>query len=550
MPPAKGEESFQDLLLAKVELARRMHGTAQMSKEMEKENCLAFNCKYQEGTREFAYEVKIKVTTFAQAKAAVLIVFLDVSKTNQIAQLRSNEEYKNSLLASISHELRTPLNCSINLLKDASNESGLPEEIQTNYIKPSLNASLLLLSFVNDITDFAEYQIRKLHLRFREFDLQEKVDEIMKYFTDLAIEKRITLETDIHEDVPTVIISEPDRFARVVINLISNAFKFTNRGKITLRIINDPENQSKLIVSVEDTGCGMSNDQLENLRSILANIDKYNLVKVVRNSRGVSLGLTMAQALCQVIGSKGLEYNSIRDVGTKVSFSLPIKAQQRRTVIMENPTLEVPLLSQPPLSKSMFHPSASHIPMLGTHQPSEVEVEVPDERSPPENQADLEHEFDVKEAAKITSSCEKCTCRRVLVVDDNDYNVMVLKSKLKRRGFKVESAANGEEAISSVKRILEQREVTCESSSCKKISLVFMDVDMPIMNGLEATEKLTGMIKGGAIPAIPIVGCSAFDSDKDISDGIKAGMSNYMPKPVMDDKLDSILKSLGLSPLI
>eukprot|EP01017_Pseudomicrothorax_dubius_P018525 TRINITY_DN20473_c0_g1_i2.p1 TRINITY_DN20473_c0_g1~~TRINITY_DN20473_c0_g1_i2.p1 ORF type:complete len:133 (+),score=26.36 TRINITY_DN20473_c0_g1_i2:266-664(+) len=128
-----------------------------------------------------------------------------------------------------------------------------------------------------------------------------------------------------------------------------------------------------------------------------------------------------------------------------------------------------------------------------------------------------------------------------MIVDDNDYNLYALQRMLTRRGYEVLTAYNGVECLDRViQQVAESQK--CSLNDCKTFRMIFMDVDMPIMNGLQATTALKVKEANGDIPVIPIVGCSAFDSKQDIIEGLKAGMSDYIMKPVLDSNLDKILE--------
>eukprot|EP01017_Pseudomicrothorax_dubius_P032555 TRINITY_DN4274_c0_g1_i3.p1 TRINITY_DN4274_c0_g1~~TRINITY_DN4274_c0_g1_i3.p1 ORF type:complete len:156 (-),score=16.98 TRINITY_DN4274_c0_g1_i3:52-519(-) len=138
-------------------------------------------------------------------------------------------------------------------------------------------------------------------------------------------------------------------------------------------------------------------------------------------------------------------------------------------------------------------------------------------------------------------SISNCLCKIVLIVDDNDYNLFTLERKCRRRGWEVIKAYNGKECIEKV-LLHEKQGKKCQPGFCKGIRLILMDVDMPIMNGIEATIHLQKMMQTKEISPMNIVGCSAFETKQDIAEGLKAGMKDYITKPVLDAKLDEVLK--------
>eukprot|EP01017_Pseudomicrothorax_dubius_P043868 TRINITY_DN7368_c0_g3_i2.p1 TRINITY_DN7368_c0_g3~~TRINITY_DN7368_c0_g3_i2.p1 ORF type:complete len:215 (-),score=12.80 TRINITY_DN7368_c0_g3_i2:63-707(-) len=165
---------------------------------------------------------------------------------------------------------------------------------------------------------------------------------------------------------------------------------------------------------------------------------------------------------------------------------------------------------------------------------------------------DIHKEADVKESVlefsgKTITSChiDHCKCKMILVVDDNDYNLFTMKRKLTRRGYEVITAYNGQQCIEQVIEY-EKGWKKC-GSGCRGIRLILMDVDMPIMNGIEATKELQRLMKKKEISPVTIVGCSAFESKQDIMEGLNAGMKDYITKPVLDSKLEQVLKVYTLS---
>eukprot|EP01017_Pseudomicrothorax_dubius_P003655 TRINITY_DN10568_c0_g1_i2.p1 TRINITY_DN10568_c0_g1~~TRINITY_DN10568_c0_g1_i2.p1 ORF type:complete len:190 (-),score=43.21 TRINITY_DN10568_c0_g1_i2:34-543(-) len=130
----------------------------------------------------------------------------------------------------------------------------------------------------------------------------------------------------------------------------------------------------------------------------------------------------------------------------------------------------------------------------------------------------------------LTNHTKNCMCKLILIVDDNDYNLFTIKRKLTRRGYEVITAYNGQQCIQKITKFEEEGKKCC--NECRGIRLIFMDVDMPIMNGIEATIALQHLMKTKEIDEVTIVGCSAFESKQDIDEALKAGMKDYLAKPV------------------
>eukprot|EP01017_Pseudomicrothorax_dubius_P020780 TRINITY_DN22552_c0_g2_i3.p1 TRINITY_DN22552_c0_g2~~TRINITY_DN22552_c0_g2_i3.p1 ORF type:complete len:189 (+),score=21.44 TRINITY_DN22552_c0_g2_i3:64-630(+) len=137
---------------------------------------------------------------------------------------------------------------------------------------------------------------------------------------------------------------------------------------------------------------------------------------------------------------------------------------------------------------------------------------------------------------------DRCQCRRVLVVDDNEFNQLALATKFEARKYNVIKAFNGRSALEELERIFSDSNFLCKSRICQRISIVIMDVDMPEMNGLDATRAIREQQLKGVIPLFPIIGCSAFDTADDIRAGRSAGMIDYISKPVREARLDEVMR--------
>eukprot|EP01017_Pseudomicrothorax_dubius_P039365 TRINITY_DN6019_c0_g1_i1.p1 TRINITY_DN6019_c0_g1~~TRINITY_DN6019_c0_g1_i1.p1 ORF type:complete len:267 (+),score=17.94 TRINITY_DN6019_c0_g1_i1:58-801(+) len=240
---------------------------------------------------------------------------------------------------------------------------------------------------------------------------------------------------------------------------------------------------------IRDRGMGMSENELITLRNVLQSHRKNNFTNPIRKSKGVCLGLTVSQELAYMLGSTGIEVKSKINEGSKFYFTIPVQ------------------------------PSVEEISNRDLRQRS---------RSNSESASSEDH------------IC--CDCRRILIVDDNAYNIMVLKTKLINKNFMVECASNGAEAI-SVFQVLVKLNEPCGKQVCSRVNMILMDVDMPVMNGIDATIQLRKMMRAKQVPSVPIVGCSAYDSSNDKTQGLKAGMSDYIAKPITEAKLNQLFKT-------
>eukprot|EP01017_Pseudomicrothorax_dubius_P004751 TRINITY_DN11033_c0_g1_i1.p1 TRINITY_DN11033_c0_g1~~TRINITY_DN11033_c0_g1_i1.p1 ORF type:complete len:268 (+),score=22.69 TRINITY_DN11033_c0_g1_i1:112-915(+) len=259
-----------------------------------------------------------------------------------------------------------------------------------------------------------------------------------------------------------------------------------------------------------------------------------HVVSGVRRSKGACLGLSLAQMLTRYIGSEGIEFITSKGSGTTFSFCVPLRQQRSNSVsVIQGSFLDrldefedeyIPIEIENAMSDKNI------VRSLAIHNRSQSVVS-------------REEMKGKRMETEIETPTFQCACKRILVVDDNPYNIYVMKRKLASRGYEIFDAMNGSLALVECERIF--REIPkCGGSDCHMLKAIFMDVDMPELNGIDATIRITAKMTRCEWPRVPVIGCSAFDSENDISEALKAGMTDYMSKPIKDEKLDLILKKL------
>eukprot|EP01017_Pseudomicrothorax_dubius_P036904 TRINITY_DN5343_c0_g1_i7.p1 TRINITY_DN5343_c0_g1~~TRINITY_DN5343_c0_g1_i7.p1 ORF type:complete len:388 (-),score=27.28 TRINITY_DN5343_c0_g1_i7:11-1174(-) len=381
-------------------------------------------------------------------------------------------------------------------MEEALLETTIPQSVKDKYLTPSLSSSRLLEYFIRNIIDLSNARKKTLEMKFSIFNLDMLLKNIQIIFSNLAALKGIPLIITKSPNVSDVIHSEKDRLTQILVNIISNAYKFTHRGEIRLVVNSESEDERRgeqIRFTVEDTGMGMTDAELATLRIVLQSHRRSSVLRPIRNSKGVCLGLTISQELACSLGSSGIQVSSKMDKGCSFSFTIP-----------QDSILEDLPYSERPRSASRADSDS--------------------------------YEFQPSNKACI------CDCRRILIVDDNAYNIMVLKTKLTNKRFIVECASNGAEAIQVFENLVETSK-PCSQPFCSRVNMILMDVDMPVMNGIDATLQLRRKMQIGLLPSVSIIGCSAYDSSNDIKHGLKAGMSDYISKPITEDKLSQLFSS-------
>lgn len=379
---------------------------------------------------------------------------------------------KSEFLANMSHEIRTPMNAIIGFAQLAQNSESFAD--QQLYLAKITASSKILLSILNDILDFSKVEAGKLELEQVRFRLQDMLQQIRDLFIEQARQKRLELMFSIDPAVPDWLLGDPLRISQVLINLLSNAVKFTGRGQVTLRVdlavqISPPKRRAEIWLhfAVQDTGIGLSQEQVNNLFQAFSQADS----STSRKYGGTGLGLSIAQRLVQLMDGR-IEVQSEPGVGSTFSFSICCcRAEEQR--------------------------EAAHTPSADTA----VRLPVMADSQQPAGMA----------PSAAPASVEK---GRILLVEDNSYNQTLARIILQHAGYQVDVANDGSEALT----LLAQA----------NYALVLMDVHMPKMDGYTATRELRQM---NATSKLPVIALTAHATEEFRQECLAAGMNDYLSKP-------------------
>lgn len=406
-------------------------------------------------------------------------------------QLELSSQYKSEFLANMSHELRTPLNSLLILAQIlAENGDGNLTVEQVEYIRTIYSSGNDLLHLINDVLDLAKVESGKLDVNPKEVDLHDVQDFIERQFSPLAIQKNVRFSIKMEESLAGTVYTDEQRLQQILKNLLSNAFKFTERGSVSLDIRREIKDvngqlyeggtreQSMLAFSVIDTGIGIDKDKQETIFDAFKQADGTTS----RQYGGTGLGLSISREMAQLLGGF-IEVTSTKGNGS--TFTLYLPYFQTNSKIVENNALEEAA--------------------IGLYEDDSLK--------------DLEGPIKPDGINSLKN-------KKILIVDDDIRNVYALTIALEKFEMNIIVAENGREGI----EVLKENPDT---------DLILMDIMMPEMDGFEAIRRIRHITE---FQTIPIIALTAKAMKRSREECLDAGATDYISKPINLDQLFSLMQ--------
>ena len=389
-----------------------------------------------------------------------------IKSEKQRSEIEMLNKSQNSFFSNMSHEIRTPINTIIGL-----NEMILREDVSEEVIEDAVNikaAGKLLLNLINDILDMSKFQSGSMQLLIEPYRTGDMLSDIVGMLWIRAKDKKLDFNVDVSPDIPAELVGDEVRIKQILINIINNAIKYTKEGSVTLTVQCEMKEDKtcNMIYMVSDTGIGIKSEDIPYLFSAFKRVDETT----TKHIEGTGLGLSIVKQLVDLMGGK-ITVNSVYKKGTTFIIEIPQRVEREGSV--------------------------------GTYDFSKT--------GSAGRRKEYLPKFEAPEA-------------RILVVDDNEANLMVVSKLLRETKVRIDTATSGNDALRKTLNI--------------KYDIIFMDHLMPEMDGIECRRRIKDQT-GGRCRECPIIILTANADEDNRSLYARENFDGYLAKPVSGDALEN-----------
>jgi signal transduction histidine kinase/HPt (histidine-containing phosphotransfer) domain-containing protein/BarA-like signal transduction histidine kinase len=579
-----------------------------LSRALEKQRVLIENKQMHEETRRQKEELEQKLSEISELRDLDKKRVVELNQANEqlriaVEKADSASKAKGDFLANMSHEIRTPLNGIIGI-SELLQDTEITDK-QREYLDMVKSSADILLTLINDILDFSKIEAGKLDLEPIDFKLRDSLGDTLKTLAIRAHKKDLVLAYYVQPDVPDALVGDPTRLRQIIVNLVGNAIKFTDRGEVVVHA--DLESQTgdgvNLHITVSDTGIGIPEEKQKLIFNVFTQADS----SITREFGGTGLGLSISSQLVRMMNgkiwveseeNKGSTFHFTGYFGLKKATNgipiamEPVNLQNLPVLVVDdnatNRRILKDILTNWHMRPTVVDSGQSALEVLDrTRQKGDsfalmiLDVNVPemdgftlaerlnasrgDMQAPiiiltsvgkrgdaakcrelgisaylikPPKHADLldaievilgKKTLDEKQTPSLItrhSLREKRRHLNILLVEDNEINQVAAVGLLQSLGHMVSVAENGREALIKLEK--------------EKYDLIFMDIEMPVMDGFEATAEIRSNESKHAT-RIPIIAITAYAMKGDRERCMQAGMDDHISKPFTKERLIEII---------
>ncbi|CAD8083208.1 unnamed protein product [Paramecium sonneborni] len=483
------------------------------------------------------------------------------------------------LFKSFSHEYNTSLNYILALAQVAECHEDVPQNIQEQFFKPILVNGKVMHSMVLDMMDYNSILGKTFSLQVGVFNIQELIIEVISLFKDQISKKNLEIKTDFNSKIKQI-LSDRNRIKQILINLVSNAQKFTLQGSISLKVetCQSTKNQQYVVFHVEDTGIGMKKQEQDRL-TLLLQSGVPSIQKISKNTAGFGLGLFISNKIAEALSQQryekggGLRFETQTGKGFHCWFSVypqtvspgvksnnpksPLIVLNKKIVIDTRQT-EVNAGIET-CKRGLMRTKFSHL--LNNNGQIINESNQIRPRRPQSQIRFVQELIDAVSIETVNNECSiedyqtrvkyiksqqqqqqqqsflmrsnqsliECRCPNILIVDDEQINILALSILLEQLGFTSDQVFNGKECVDLI--YSKQKKTNCLKCFDKQYQLIFMDINMPLLDGWEASRQIKKRF------SIPIIACTAFTDNQTKEQCYQNGIDYYLSKPVKKESL-------------